>query len=782
MKKSYAILVCGVMIALGIAISGCLGPGNNPPTAKIFVSKNFAQVGENITFDGSQSTDDKGISKYEWDFGDGTKGEGKTVVHNYSASGKFTVKLTVTDGDGATNDATTTVSISAPGARVVVEAYPPNALVNDEITFDASRSQDLDKVVSYYWDFGDGTQTNGTAPKIKHAYNTTGDKTVTLFAEYTDQVIGSYSLSVRIGKLDPSIKNASTFVTSTIGEPESLDPAYDYETAGGEIIQNTYETLVTYDGKSADQLVPLLASEMPNVSADGKEITVKLRKGVKFASGREMKADDVIYSFARLVIMADPSGPSWMVEQVTTNYVAQYIGQPIQNWIDDTDGWNAGQSPPQYLIDALGTTDFKQNMTLEHVTKVAFAPFVKVDDYTVKIRLTRPYAAFMYIMAYTATSITDSQLVKDKCGETKVHETCEYMQKNAVAGTGPYVVNEGKWEPGSKITMELNTNWWKESQLGYKRYITKVVIRIDPEYNTRLQLLKNGEADFAAIGWQNKNDVENNPDLRIIKGEPTFTLNFYGLNQNFRNATGTTLPVDFFKNPDARKAFAYAWPYDDFIKNVMNGGGFAPQGPIPKGMFGYREDPNKRYTYNPAKAEEYFKKIDNGSLWDNGFELTLFYNTGNDAREKGCNLFKTSLESLNPKFKINVQGLDWPSYLQKVKMKELPVFFLGWAPDYADPDDYVLPFLHSAKGYFPGRISYKNPQMDDLIDRAASELNKDKRKQLYAQIQDLEFEDAPYIWNFQGTTFHVERTWVVGYFYNPMMSGGWYWGYMKAVV
>lgn len=54
-------------------------------------------------------------------------------------------------------------------------------------------------------------------------------------------------------------KDPTTFTYVTFGEPDSLDPAFDYETAGGEILQNVYETLVTYDGNYESKLVPLLA-------------------------------------------------------------------------------------------------------------------------------------------------------------------------------------------------------------------------------------------------------------------------------------------------------------------------------------------------------------------------------------------------------------------------------------------------------------------------------------------------------------------------------------------
>ena len=85
-------------------------------------SARFGDAGELITFDGSASTDDDGtIASYQWDFGDGTTGNGATVSHRYRAGGNYTVTLTVTDDDGATNADTTTVNIGA-------DSIPPSII------------------------------------------------------------------------------------------------------------------------------------------------------------------------------------------------------------------------------------------------------------------------------------------------------------------------------------------------------------------------------------------------------------------------------------------------------------------------------------------------------------------------------------------------------------------------------------------------------------------------------------------------------------------------------
>ncbi|MCC7512361.1 MAG: ABC transporter substrate-binding protein, partial [Anaerolineae bacterium] len=92
--------------------------------------------------------------------------------------------------------------------------------------------------------------------------------------------------------------DATTYFRPTFGEPETLDPALDYETAGGEIIANIYETLIWYNRQNADEFIPQLA-ESWDISADGKTYTFTIRKGVKFHAGGDLTPSDVAYTFQR---------------------------------------------------------------------------------------------------------------------------------------------------------------------------------------------------------------------------------------------------------------------------------------------------------------------------------------------------------------------------------------------------------------------------------------------------------------------------------------------------
>jgi len=139
-------------------------------------------VGAAISFNGSTSSDPDGtIAGYSWNFGDGTTATGATPSKSYSAAGTFTVTLTVTDNQGATNSATTTATISATANQppVARPGGPYSGTVGMAISFNGSTSSDPDgTIANYSWNFGDGTTATGAVPN--KSYSAAGTFTVTL--------------------------------------------------------------------------------------------------------------------------------------------------------------------------------------------------------------------------------------------------------------------------------------------------------------------------------------------------------------------------------------------------------------------------------------------------------------------------------------------------------------------------------------------------------------------------------------------------------------------------
>jgi YD repeat-containing protein len=164
---------------------------NRPPNGGFTISQNPAKTNTSITFDGSASHDPDGtIAKYEWDLdGNGTfetnSGSKATVTHSYTAEGEYTVRLRVTDNNGATDTAVRTLTIInnlPPTASFT--ATPSVVKEGEPISFSGAGSSDPDGTIAKYeWDFdGNGTyETNGGSnPVISHSYTTPGTYTVGL--------------------------------------------------------------------------------------------------------------------------------------------------------------------------------------------------------------------------------------------------------------------------------------------------------------------------------------------------------------------------------------------------------------------------------------------------------------------------------------------------------------------------------------------------------------------------------------------------------------------------
>jgi len=136
---------------------------NRHPVASFIESAQTVYTGTTISFDASDSFDPDGtIVSYFWDFGDGTNKTGVTVGRSYSDDGTYTVTLIVTDDDGEATAATATKTILN---RIPLASFTQSATVvstGQVVHFDASGSSDPDGfIVSYHWDFGDGTNTTG---------------------------------------------------------------------------------------------------------------------------------------------------------------------------------------------------------------------------------------------------------------------------------------------------------------------------------------------------------------------------------------------------------------------------------------------------------------------------------------------------------------------------------------------------------------------------------------------------------------------------------------------
>ncbi|MCG7845351.1 MAG: ABC transporter substrate-binding protein [Methanomassiliicoccales archaeon] len=538
-------------------------------------------------------------------------------------------------------------------------------------------------------------------------------------------------------------------VNATIpGNPESLDPAIDYETSGGEIIQNVYETLMFYDGASASVLVPQLCTAVPTVanglvSADGLTYTYNLREGVKFHDGTDMTSEDVFYSFARALVLNDPHGPVWMVGELL---------------ITDYYDYDAGS----YLAD--GTMDPATGVPMDAIYEHIWMK----SDYTVQFNLTVPFPGWNYVITFGVGSIISKDYVEANGGMTQTG--FEFMFDH-MCGTGAFSL--GEFVSDTHTLLLKNEDYWREPAK-----VDKVLIKQVPDDNTRLLMLKSGEADFASIPRTLRASLDSDANVRTVEGLGTFNIDFIGLNQNINFnssiSANTNVPVDFFADKNVRLAFAHAMNASLLIATQFFGAGIQPNGAIPQGMFGYDADVPV-YSYDLDLVKSYLENatVGDSNYLEQGFNLDILYNTGNTVRQTACEMFKDGLEAASDNIHITVSGMEWATFLAARRAGALPVMFLGWAPDYADPNNYMQPFFHSA-GTYGMMIGYSNATVDTLIEEAAAEQNSATRATLYSDLSMLMYTECVHIWTVQATNYHVERAWVTGYVFNPMYSGFYY--------
>jgi len=257
-----------------------------PPVAKITENATTVLTGEVIHFDASESYDPDGdIVEYFWDFDDGTNASGVTVDHSYADNGTYTVTLTVTDDDGLTDLDT---------ATKIIENRPPVALFTQSLTtvetgetttFYAGDSYDLDgTIVSYQWDFDDGTIVTETDLSITHVYEDDGSYTVTLTVTDDDGATNSTSITKTVLNRPPIASFTQNATTVDTEEAIHFDASNSFD-LDGDIVEyfwdfgdETNETGVTVDHTYAEggnyTVILTVTDDDGATSSDSREITV----------------------------------------------------------------------------------------------------------------------------------------------------------------------------------------------------------------------------------------------------------------------------------------------------------------------------------------------------------------------------------------------------------------------------------------------------------------------------------------------------------------------------
>ena len=201
---------------------------NKKPVADFTYSPNNPKIDQTIYFDASHSYDLEGeITRYHWDFGDGSTGAGKLISHKYNDFGIYPVTLTVWDEKNASSSITKNIIIS--GVRADFTYKPNYILVNSSVNFIDNSTSAPENLTEWYWDFGDGTTSTEQNPT--HTYTKEGIYFVTLRVKNefgdSDKVVKIIPVQVK-GKIPPVAK----FTFTVDGTSVFFDASESYDKDG----------------------------------------------------------------------------------------------------------------------------------------------------------------------------------------------------------------------------------------------------------------------------------------------------------------------------------------------------------------------------------------------------------------------------------------------------------------------------------------------------------------------------------------------------------------------
>ncbi|WP_205174701.1 ABC transporter substrate-binding protein [Bacillus pakistanensis] len=341
-----------------------------------------------------------------------------------------------------------------------------------------------------------------------------------------------------------------------------------------------------------------------------------------------------------------------------------------------------------------------------------------IDEHTVEFTLKRPQAPFLKNLAMSPFGIVSPKALEelgDKLAENPKD-----------AGTGPFKFVE--WKRNDKIVLEKNEDYWKE---GYPK-LEQVIFKSIPENSARLNALISGEIDLAdGVNPSDAEQVENAEGLKLFE-RPSMNVGYLGL-------TTTREP---FNNPKVRQALNHAVNKQAIIDAFFEGKAETAKNPMPPVIAGYNDD-IEGYEYDPEKA----KKLLAEAGFPDGFEMELWAmpvpRPYMPDGQKVAEAIQADFAKIG--VKAEIVSYEWATYLEKARLGEADAFLLGWTGDNGDADNFLYVLLDKDNIGSNNYTYYSNDELHKLLIEAQSEVDEEKRKELYKKAQEIIHADAPWV-------------------------------------
>ncbi len=559
----------------------------------------------------------------------------------------------------------------------------------------------------------------------------------------------------------PAASAGQALYTALAEDPRTLDPAQVSDVTSGEITNQIYDAL--YQNSYLDRpykVEPSLAAGYPekrifneDVTENGvakkvarMEYTFRLRDDIYFqddpcfpnGKGRRVTANDVIYSIKRL---ADPRVQStgfWLVAGKIEG-IDDFFKRSVK----------------------AGKADYSMNV------KGLEAP----DDRTLKVTLTEPYPAFIYVMAMTYTAPVPYEAVEYYNAPGR-----DGFSRHPV-GTGAYRLKS--WKRQHRIVLEKNPTFRTEyypstgapgdrekgllEDAGRKLPLTnEIFYTIIPTTQPVWLLFLQGYLDASGIPQEQFD--------RVITRQLDLSESF--IKKGISLEIGSDLDVYYIafnmrdpllgKNKYLRQALSLSYDSDLFNQIYLNGRAINAQGPLPPGVFGYDPSLKNPYkTHDLEKARELMVKAGYPGGIDprTGKQLELTYDIGADsarAREQAT-FDMRCFEQLGIRIKLQVNTFS--QYLERTIKGTFQIASSGWVADYPDPENFLQLLYGPNHPPNPNHAAFSSPEYNRLYEKMKAMDDGPERLAIIRQMVAIAVEECPWIFNVHTPSYVLRHSW-----------------------
>ncbi|MCX6348687.1 MAG: peptide-binding protein [Candidatus Aureabacteria bacterium] len=302
-------------------------------------------------------------------------------------------------------------------------------------------------------------------------------------------------------------------------------------------------------------------------------------------------------------------------------------------------------------------------------------------------------------------------------------------------GTGPYVFQE--WRTDEYTILKANPGYF-EGRPFLDRWITRIIPDQAVEY---LEFITGGVDLMSLTPHQYRFRSESEP-FRRTGVKYTYRTGAYSF-------IGYNLLDPLFQDVRVRRALGMAVNKRQIIEGVLLGLGEPVTGPFWKGTWAYN-DAVPDLPYDPASGRALLKECGwedrdgDGVLEKDGrpFQFKLITNQGNKVREDTATIVQRQWAEVG--VRAEVQVIAWPTFLSEfIDKKKFQAIILGWTMP-VDPDPYNVWHSESSGEGELNFISYRNPEVDELIIKGVRTFDQAERRKIYHRIHELIARDQPY--------------------------------------